>query len=145
MQPNMEKFHLEQAEIEAILDKCKEGVLCTIGTDGYPYGTPVNYVRDGDRILFHGRKMGEKVDNLSVDAASKQAIEAVRMLCADVKIPPLCETKFRMEDIDTLAKNALLDTAAQTNIVRATLDDVKTIIAKTYYEGVVMKKVNANG
>ena len=50
-----------------------------------------------------------------------------------------------MEDIDTLAKHALQDTAAKTNIVRATLEDVKTIIAKTYYEGIVMKKVNANG
>ena len=69
----------------------------------------------------------------------------MRKLCSDVKIPPLCETKFRMEDIDTLAKHALQDTAARTNIVRATLEDVKTIIAKTYYEGIVMKKVNANG
>ena len=69
----------------------------------------------------------------------------MRKLCADVKIPPLCETKFRMEDIDTLAKHALLDTATQTNIVRPTLDDVKTILAKTYYEGIIEKKVNANG
>lgn len=64
MQPNMEKFHLSVDEINAVLDKCKEGVLCTIGQDGYPYGTPVNYVRDGDCILFHGRKMGEKADNI---------------------------------------------------------------------------------
>ena len=97
------------------------------------------------RLASVAQAMGEKVDNLSVDAASKQAIEAVRKLCSDVKIPPLCETKFRMEDIDTLAKHALQDTAAKTNIVRATVEDVKTIIAKTYYEGIVMKKVNANG
>lgn len=97
------------------------------------------------RLASVAQAMGEKVDNLSVDAASKQAIEAVRKLCKDVKIPPLCETKFRMEDVETLAKHALLDTAAKTNIVRATLEDVETIIAKTYYEGIVMKKVNANG
>lgn len=64
MQPNMEKYHLEAAEINELLDRCKEGVLCTIGQDGYPYGTPVNYIRVGDEILFHGRKAGEKVDNI---------------------------------------------------------------------------------
>ena len=97
------------------------------------------------RLAAIAQAMGEKVDNLSVDEASKQAIEAVRRLIADVKIPPLCETKFRMEDIDVLAENALKDTATLTNTVRPTLDDVKTIIAKTYYEGLITKKVQENG
>ena len=97
------------------------------------------------RLASVAQAMGEKVDNLSVDAASKKAIEAVRKLCADVKIPPLCETKFSMDDIDTLAAHALQDTATQTNIVRPTLEDVKTIIAKTYYEGIIMKQVKVNG
>ena len=97
------------------------------------------------RLASVAQAMGEKVDNLSVDAASKQAIEAVRKLCADVRIPPLCETKFSMDDIDTLASHALQDTATQTNIVRPTLEDVKTIIAKTYYEGIIMKQVKGNG
>ena len=34
-----------------------------------------------------------------------------------------------------------VDTATQTNIVRPTLDDVKTILATTYYEGIVLKTV----
>lgn len=97
------------------------------------------------RLASVAQAMGEKVDNLSVDDASKKAIDAVRRLCRDVKIPPLCETKFSMDDIDTLAQHALADTATATNIVRPTLDDVKTILAKTYYEGIVMKKVSANG
>ncbi len=97
------------------------------------------------RLAAVAQAMGEKVDNLSVDDASKQAIEAVRRLIKDVKIPPLCETKFRMEDIDVLAENALKDTATATNTVRPTLDDVKTIIAKTYYEGLVLKKVQNDG
>ena len=97
------------------------------------------------RLAQIAQAMGEKVDESTVDEASKQAIEAVRRLCADVKIPPLCETKFRMEDVDVLANHALADTATETNIVRPTLEDVKTILAKTYYEGVLLKKVNANG
>jgi len=74
------------------------------------------------RLATVAQAMGEKCDNLSVDQASKKAIEAVRRLCDDVKIPKLCDTKFRMEDIDVLA-------------------DVKTILAKTYYEGIVLKTV----
>ena len=97
------------------------------------------------RLASIAQAMGEKVDDLSVDAASKKAIDAVRKLCVDVGIPPLCETKFKMEDVDTLARNALKDTATKTNIVRPTVEDVKTILAKTYYEGIVMKKVTEHG
>lgn len=97
------------------------------------------------RLASVAQAMGEKVDDLSVDGASKRAIEAVRRLCEDVGIPPLCETDFRMEDIETLARHALKDNATKTNIVRPTVEDVKTILAKTYYEGIVIKKVNGNG
>lgn len=97
------------------------------------------------RLATVAQAMGEKVDHMTVDQASKQAIEAVRRLIRAVKIPPLCETKFDMKDIDIIAEHALLDTATLTNVVRPTKEDVKTIIAKTYYEGIVMKKVNADG
>ena len=97
------------------------------------------------RLAEVAQAMGEKVDHMTVDEASKQAIEAVRRLIKDVKIPPLCETKFDMKDIDIIAEHALQDTSTLTNVVRPTREDVKTIIAKTYYEGVVMKKVNADG
>lgn len=97
------------------------------------------------RLASVAQAMGEKVDHMTVDEASKQAIKAVRQLIADVKIPPLCETKFDMKDVDILAEHALQDTATMTNVVRPTLEDVKTIIAKTYYEGVIEKKVKGNG
>ena len=97
------------------------------------------------RLAEVAQAMGEKVDHMTVDEASKQAIDAVRRLIQDVKIPPLCDTKFDMNDIDIIAEHALQDTSALTNVVRATRDDVKTIIAKTYYEGLLLKKVKENG
>ncbi len=97
------------------------------------------------RLAEVAQAMGEKVDHMTVDQASRQAIEAVRRLIEDVKIPPLCETKFDMKDIDVIAEHALEDTATQTNVVRPTREDVKTIIAKTYYEGIVKKQVTNNG
>ncbi len=34
----------------------RSGVLCVDGAEGYPYGVPMNYSLDGDRILFHCSK-----------------------------------------------------------------------------------------
>ncbi len=97
------------------------------------------------RLAAVAQAMGEKVDHMTVDQASKQCIEAIRRLIEDVKIPPLCDTKFDMKDIDVLAEHALEDTSTLTNVVRPTRDDIKTIIAKTYYEGIVKKQVVKNG
>ena len=124
MQPNMEKFHLEQAEIEAILDKCKEGVLCTIGTDGYPYGTPVNYVRDGDRILFHGRKMGEKVDN----------IKACNKVCLTVMItngfehcgPDGCNTTTNYESV--IVRGTVSEVTDETEKIKMLKDTIAKLV-----------------
>lgn len=52
----------------ALLGRARYGVLCTVGEDGCPYGTPVNYVRTADgRIFFHGSTRGERVSNISRD------------------------------------------------------------------------------
>ena len=97
------------------------------------------------RLAEIAQAMDEKVDHLSVDEASKKAIEAVRRLIKDVKIPPLCDTKFDMKDLDIIAENSLKDTATATNAVRPTLDDVKIIITKTYYEGKLLKEMAQKG
>ena len=36
-----------------ILAKGSYGVLCTIGENGYPSGTPLNYADDGENIYVH--------------------------------------------------------------------------------------------
>lgn len=49
-----------------VLAKCEYGVLSTIGEDGYPYGIPVNYAYDGEKIYFHCAKdSGHKQENLA--------------------------------------------------------------------------------
>lgn len=67
MQPNMAKNQLTSEQITEVLDKATWGTLSTVGADGYPYGAPVNIVRVGDVVYFHGRRMGEKVDNIARD------------------------------------------------------------------------------
>ena len=65
MQPNMQKYQLTQEEMISLLNKTKYGVLSTIGQDGFPYGVPVNFVYLDGKIYIHGRKKGEKVDNIT--------------------------------------------------------------------------------
>ena len=67
MQPNMQKYPLTEEQMDALLNRARMGVISTIGEDGYPYGTPVNFVVMDGRIFFHGRKVGEKVSNLKRD------------------------------------------------------------------------------
>ena len=51
--------------------------MATIGADGYPYITPVNYVYHEDCIYFHCAGSGEKLDNLKRDPR----------VCFEVDIP----------------------------------------------------------
>jgi len=52
-------------EIERILSLTNIGRLATIGQDGYPYITPLNYVSLEGNIYFHCAPKGEKLDNLN--------------------------------------------------------------------------------
>ncbi|MDT8336350.1 MAG: pyridoxamine 5'-phosphate oxidase family protein [Candidatus Izemoplasmatales bacterium] len=48
----------------ALLSKGQEGVLGTIGDNGYPYTVVVNYVYYHDKIYFHCAKEGYKLNNI---------------------------------------------------------------------------------
>ena len=67
----MRRRHCEitdPAELEAILAAALVGRMATIGPDGYPYVTPVNFVFDQGHIYFHCAPQGEKLDNITRDA-----------------------------------------------------------------------------
>ncbi|OPJ60498.1 pyridoxamine 5'-phosphate oxidase family protein [Clostridium oryzae] len=40
------------------------GVLSTVGSDGYPYSTPLNYVYWNNAIYIHSTTDGHKLDNI---------------------------------------------------------------------------------
>ena len=54
----------DKKEIDSILLGSRIGRLATLGSDGYPYITPVNYVYLRGAIYFHCALQGEKLDNL---------------------------------------------------------------------------------
>ena len=58
---------LKDNEIADLLDRCDVGAISTIGEDGYPYSTPVNFVQIDGIVYIHGRRLGEKMDNIKRD------------------------------------------------------------------------------
>lgn len=57
----------DQTEIFRILSSTNVGRMATVGRDGFPYITPVNYVTLNGNIYFHCAPKGEKLDNLIRD------------------------------------------------------------------------------
>lgn len=55
---------LSEAEAVEILTAGEEGVLATVGADGYPYAVPLNYAYHQGCIYFHCARSGHKIDNL---------------------------------------------------------------------------------
>ena len=53
-------------EAKKLLHEARRGVLAVSGDDGYPYAVPINYLYDEDaqETIFHGSKVGHKVDGI---------------------------------------------------------------------------------
>ena len=67
----------DSAQIEEFLSTATIGRMATMGTDGYPYITPVNFVYYRGGIYFHCAPAGEKLDNIAADPK----------VCFEVDIP----------------------------------------------------------
>ncbi|NDV25643.1 pyridoxamine 5'-phosphate oxidase family protein [Desulfovibrio sp. JC010] len=59
---------LPEGSVEEILNAGEEGVLATVGEDGYPYATPLNYVYHNGAIYFHCARTGHKLDNIAYNS-----------------------------------------------------------------------------
>ena len=56
-----------QDECIAIIKSSSAGVLSLNGTDGYPYGVPLNYMYSDGALYFHCAKEGEKLARIAHD------------------------------------------------------------------------------
>ncbi len=76
----MRRNHSEVSDpekITEILSSALIGRMATIGADGYPYITPVNFVYHKGNIYFHCAPVGEKLDNIAREP----------LVCFEVDIP----------------------------------------------------------
>lgn len=53
---------LSKEDIQAVMDRCTNGILACIGDEDYPYAVPLSYVYYKDKIYFHSGKAGHKID-----------------------------------------------------------------------------------
>lgn len=106
------KQELSKDECIEILNKLTSGVLNVLGDDDYPYGVPLSYSLEGDKLYFHGRPKGHKMDSIiKHNKASFTVIET------DQVVPEEYTTYFRsvivfgkigiVEDLDE--KRKILD------------------------------------
>jgi hypothetical protein len=56
---------LDEQEAYAILREGSDGVLATLGEDGYPYAVPMNHVLVDGAIYLHSARSGHKLENLA--------------------------------------------------------------------------------
>ena len=55
---------MSQEATLAVIDAIEYAVLSLTDPDGKAYGVPLDYVRKGDCLYFHGAKEGRKVEGL---------------------------------------------------------------------------------
>jgi nitroimidazol reductase NimA-like FMN-containing flavoprotein (pyridoxamine 5'-phosphate oxidase superfamily) len=58
---------MDHKETGLFLQEMSFGMLGTIGEDGWPQITPLNFVYYEDCIYFHGSRIGQKMKNLKAD------------------------------------------------------------------------------
>lgn len=56
---------LREEEAYAILREGGDGVLATIGEDGYPYAVPMNHTLEDGVLYLHSALSGHKLENLA--------------------------------------------------------------------------------
>ena len=121
MQPKMLKDQLSPEECLALLDSVGAGVLCLNGTDGWPYAVPVNFVRVGDRLYYHGRRTGERVDCMEADGRCR--LVAFRERGYDDYGPDACDTTTAFESVVVKGTvSAVSDDAEKAEALRALTD-----------------------
>lgn len=66
MQKKRNQINIDKAK--ELLHNSRRGILSMNDDNGYPYAVPVNYLYDEDtnKIIFHGAKVGHKVDCLKL-------------------------------------------------------------------------------
>ena len=93
----------EEQTIE-ILTAGEEGVLATVGEDGYPYAVPLNYIYQDGAIYFHCALNGHKLENIRFNPRVSFCVTADTGIIAEE-----FSTRFRSVVVFGRAEEALDD------------------------------------
>lgn len=100
----MRRNEKQLSEVEAIkiLQSCEDGVLATMGENGYPYAVPLNYVYYNEEIYFHCATTGHKLENIAFNEKVSFCVYADSTI-----IPEEFTTKFTSVVVFGTAKESL--------------------------------------
>ncbi|MER2190384.1 MAG: iron-containing alcohol dehydrogenase [Solibacillus sp.] len=94
-----------------------------------PHVCRFNLTARTERFAKIAELLGANIEFLSKRDAAEKAIAVIEKLAKDLNIPAgFRELGAKDEDIEILAKNAMLDVCAATNPRKATLEEIKQII-----------------
>ena len=117
-------------ECYEILAKAEYGTLATMGTDGYPYAVPVNYVFQNGSIYFHCATVGHKLDN--IDNCPNVSFSVV----TDVRVIPLIpgedidNTDLKFNGFDTNFNSAIVFGRAKEVFEEEKMDGLSALLKK---------------
>lgn len=108
MQHRMKTHPLTTEQIDRLLSHSLTGSLATINSDGYPYVTPVHFVRLDGFICFHGLPKGQKINNIKADPRVSMTIYEMDSLLFDPDGKP-CDTNTKYQSVILSGVAALVD------------------------------------
>ena len=87
-----------------------------------------NASETGDKYRDIAKAMGVKgTDEMTIDAARKAAVDAVRKLSSDVGIPADLKEIVKAEDVDFLSESAFKDACRPGNPRETSIAEIKEI------------------
>ncbi|MCL0041576.1 iron-containing alcohol dehydrogenase [Peptococcaceae bacterium] len=93
-----------------------------------PHVEQFNLISCAERLRDVAIAMGQNVENMPVDEAAQQAIEAIKKLSSSIGIPSgLAELGVKEEDFSVMAENAKKDACQLTNPRLATHEEIVQI------------------
>jgi alcohol dehydrogenase len=105
-----------------------------------PYVEEFNSVVNVEKFAKIAKALGINTDHLTDEEARREAITYLAEMAVNLNIPKLSETAFKLEDINKLAAQAMLDVCTGGNPRDVSIDDIKTIYKNTYYEILFAKR-----
>lgn len=82
--------YIPETECIEILKNASNGIMSVSGDDDYPYGVPLSYGYEDDKIFFHCAKTGHKID-----AIKKNDKVSFTVIGQDKIVPELYTTYFK--------------------------------------------------
>lgn len=98
MQPKMKQFRMTADAIYRLLSLSKVARIATIDEDGSPYVVAVHFWVAEDVLYIHGRKDGEKIENIRRDPRVCIEIDHVLGFYSD-RLPSPCKASCAYESL----------------------------------------------